>query len=167
MDNEIWKDVPGYAGLYQISDKGRVMSLCGFHNVDQRIMKLDKTRGGYYQISLHKNGKEERFKVHRLVAMAFIPNPDNLPQINHKNEIKTDNRVENLEWCTQKYNCNYGTRLERCAKGRGKKIICIETGIEYWSCTEAARQMNLDHSHIAKCCRGILPQHKGFHFKNI
>ena len=107
------------------------MSLCGFHNVTQRILRPQMTQNGYYQVSLKVHGKVQRFKIHRLVAMAFIPNPRNLPQINLKNEIKTDNRVENLEWCTQKYNCNYGTRLERCAKGRGKKIICIETGIEF------------------------------------
>ena len=96
--------------------------------------------------------------------MVFIPNPDGLPQINHKNEIKTDNRVENLEWCTGKYNVNYGTAIERRSKKRGKPVMCIETGNVFVSCKAAGRELNLDFSHIAKCCRGILPQHKGFHF---
>ena len=167
MNNEIWKDIPGYSGLYQISNKGCVISYCGFHNVTQRILRPQITQNGYYQVSLKIHGKVQRFKIHRLVAMAFIPNPRNLPQINHRNEIKTDNRVENLEWCTPQYNVCYGTGLERRAKKRGKRVECVETGIVYYSCGNAAQMMNLDFSHISKCCRGLLPQHKGFHFKYV
>lgn len=160
MQNEIWKDIPGYAGLYQVSNTGRIKSFKNQYGHGVRILNGEKTKSGYIQVSLNK----KRYKIHRLVAMVFIPNPDGLPQINHKNEIKTDNRVENLEWCTGKYNVNYGTAIERSSKKRGKPVMCIETGNVFVSCKAAGRELNLDFSHIAKCCRGILPQHKGFHF---
>lgn len=160
MQNEIWKDIPGYAGLYQVSNTGRIKSFKNQYGHGVRILNGEKTKSGYIQVSLNK----KRYKIHRLVAMVFIPNPDGLPQINHKNEIKTDNRVENLEWCTGKYNVNYGTAIERRSKKRGKPVMCIETGNVFASCNAAGRELNLDFSHIAKCCRGILPQHKGFHF---
>ena len=163
MQSEIWKDIPGYSGLYQVSNLGRIMSFKNQYGRGPRLMNGEITKSGYIQVCLNK----KRYKVHRLVAMAFVPNPDGLPQINHKNEIKTDNRVKNLEWCTGKYNVNYGTAIERRSKKRGKSVMCIETGNIFESCKAAGRELNLDFSHIAKCCRGILPKHKGFHFKFV
>lgn len=163
MQSEIWKDIPGYSGLYQVSNLGRIMSFKNQYGRGPRLMNGEITKSGYIQVCLNK----KRYKVHRLVAMAFVPNPDGLPQINHKNEIKTDNRVKNLEWCTGKYNVNYGTAIERRSKKRGKSVMCIETGSIFESCKAAGRELNLDFSHIAKCCRGILPKHKGFHFKFV
>ena len=162
MKNEVWKEIPGFPD-YQVSNLGRVMSYRNQYGHGPRIIHGEKTKTGYIQVSLNKR----RFKVHRLVALAFIPNPDELPQINHKNEIKTDNRAENLEWCTAKYNINYGVGIMRSAISRGKPVRCIETGEIFSSCNEAGRQMGLDFSHIAKCCRGVLPHHKNFHFEFV
>ena len=111
---EEWKNVIGYEGLYEVSDKGNV------RNVRRNtLLKLTKTYYGYIQVNLYKNGIRTGLRVHRLVAQAFLPNPDNLPEINHKDEDKTNNRVDNLEWCDRKYNNNYGDRLE---KSINKKI---------------------------------------------
>ena len=102
---EEWRAVPGYEGLYEVSNKGNV------RNVRRNtLLRLSKTNNGYIRISLCKNGIKTGLTVHRLVAELFIPNPDNLPEVNHKDEDKTNNRVENLEWCDHKYNMNYGTR---------------------------------------------------------
>ena len=102
---EEWKEIPGYEGLYEVSNKGNV------RNVRRnKLLRLSKNNYGYIQVSLYKNGIKTGPKVHRLVAEAFIPNPDNLPMINHKDEDKTNNNVDNLEWCDVKYNNNYGTK---------------------------------------------------------
>jgi WD40 repeat protein len=107
---EEWKDIEGYEGLYMVSNFGRVVSIQG---CNPRIMKLGTTHKGYQCVGLQKEKQHKTCVVHRLVAQAFIPNPDNLPQVNHKDECKTNNRVDNLEWCTDKYNHNYGTYIER------------------------------------------------------
>lgn len=129
MEQEIWKDIPGYVGLYQVSNIGRIKSIS--HYVDDKggkrlIKEKIKQYGivdGYYRVQLNKNGLKKLCLVHRLVAMAFIPNPQQLPVINHKNEIRTDNRVENLEWCTVGYNNCYGNAILRRKKTRGKRIV--------------------------------------------
>ena len=125
---EEWKDIKGYEGIYQISNKGRVKSLNYNRTGKEKIREGTVDNTGYKIISLSKNGKEKKYSIHRLVAQAFLPNPDNLPVVNHKDENKLNNNVENLEWCTHKYNCNYGTRNERTSKKNRKKIICVETG---------------------------------------
>ena len=109
MNKEVWKDIKGYEGKYQVSNLGRVKSLYLINRQAkiprEKILKLGHNLQGYPQIHLCKDNKTSKsIFVHKLVAEAFIPNPDNLPVVNHKNEIKTDNRVENLEWCTQKNN---------------------------------------------------------------
>ena len=105
---EEWRAVPGYEGLYEVSNIGNV------RNVRRNtLLRLQKTKYGYIQVWLYKNGISTGLKVHRLVAQAFLPNPDNLPMINHKDEDKTNNRVENLEWCDAKYNNTYGTRQDK------------------------------------------------------
>ena len=119
MSNEIWKNAPGFPG-YQVSNAGRVCS-------NGRILRVDNVKG-YDRVRLYRDKHVVRMFVHRLVALAFIPNPDGLPQINHKNEIKTDNRAENLEWCTAKYNNAYGTGRERAAKSHSKAVGQYTTG---------------------------------------
>ena len=103
MDREIWKDIKNYEGLYQISSFGRVKS---FYNGEEKILK-NNIRNTYEIIQLSKNKARKSFQIHRLVAEAFIPNPNNYDIINHKDFIRTNNHVENLEWCSQKYNVNY------------------------------------------------------------
>ena len=114
--NEIWKDILGYEGLYQISNLGDVRSLNYNHTGEIKLLKQSTDKYGYKRVGLFKNGKEKKYLIHRLVAMTFIPNPDNLPIINHKDEDKTNNNVNNLEWCTYEYNNNYGTRNERVSE---------------------------------------------------
>ena len=120
---EIWRDVEGYEGLYQVSNLGRVKSLNYRRTGKEKILKPIKIKKQYMNVKLCKNGKLKQYMIHRLVAKAFIPNPDNKEQVNHINEIKTDNRAENLEWCDRSYNVNYGTRIEK------QKQTCIENGI--------------------------------------
>lgn len=118
---EEWKSIPGYEGLYEISSYGRVKSLDRYVKVKSKSYRLQKgkmlspikNKYGYLQVFLCCNGKYKIISVHRLVALTFIPNPDNLPMINHKDEVKTNNSVDNLEWCTEKYNSNYKGVLKR------------------------------------------------------
>lgn len=167
-ENEIWKDIPHYEGRYLVSNQGRVFSL-----LRKKYLKMSIVNG-YCQVTLwDKYGNHRGEKVHRLVAMAFIPNPLGLPQVNHKNEIKVDNRVENLEWCDSQYNNTYGTRIKKQVdkqlnrKDLSKPIICVETGIIYPSIAEASRQTNLDKGNIGSVCRGKAKSCGGYHWKFI
>lgn len=121
----IWKDIPGYEGLYKVSNTGKVFSC-----VTNRELSVIQKKDGYTCISLcDKDHNKKQYRIHQLVAKAFIPNPNNLPMINHKNEIKNDNRVENLEWCNNFYNSNYGNRnliLSKKLKGVPKSKEAIE-----------------------------------------
>ena len=119
---EIWKAIPDYEEYYEVSNTGKIRSVTrtiiykngAVHNLIGKELKQDIEKNqGYYRICLNKNGIKKTFKVHRLVALAFIPNPDNLPFVNHKDENKLNNNINNLEWCTAEYNINYGTRTER------------------------------------------------------
>lgn len=202
MQNEIWKDVKGFENLYQVSNLGRVKSLDRqkwngkiFYNFKGRILKpvLDG-RKNYLFVNLHKNKTRKQMNVHRLVAEAFIPNLDNLPCINHKNEIKTDNRAENLEWCTIAYNSNYGQGKKRMVESRNKnndinelirkiketkkknKSYSYEKAViqytmngdfiaEYSSATEAERKTGICRGGIQRCCIGRFKQAKGYIWK--
>lgn len=174
---EIFKDIKGYEGLYQVSNLGRVKSLNYRHTGKERILKLEKLNTGYLQVGLSKEGKLKKCKVHRLVASAFIENPNNFKQVNHKNEDKTDNCLRNLEWCDVNYNNNYGTRTRRASesmkgihinrKDLSRPIKCIENGVVYHSTKEAERQTGVYHSDISKCCNGDRKTAGGFHWQSI
>ena len=156
---EIWRDIEGYEGIYQVSNKGRIKH---FKN---GIRKLSLKKNGYYGICLYNHRKYENFLIHRLVAEAFIPNKDNLPMVNHKDENKLNNNVDNLEWCDAKYNSNYGTRKERLRKIRGKKVLCIETGKIYNSIGEASEILHISRPNINKCLYHKRKTAGGYHWK--
>lgn len=114
---EIWKDISGYEGLYQVSNLGDVRSLNYRRSGELKLLKQGNVHG-YKRVELSKNGKKKKYWVHRLVAITFISNPNNLPMVNHKDEDKTNNNVNNLEWCDAKYNVNYGTRNKRSSESK-------------------------------------------------
>lgn len=174
MENEIWKNIEGYEELYEVSNFGRVKSLKGgrWGTGKERILKPQTDGCGYLKVHLCNEGKVKTFKVHRLVAQAFIPNPQNLPEINHINEDKTNNRVENLEWCTREYNNNHGTRNQRVAKSntngkKSKRVLCVESGIVYPSSHEVQRKFGYSQGNISSCCTGRHKQAYGYTWKYV
>lgn len=169
---EIFKDIEGYEGYYQISNLGRVKSLGkgNSNNSKEKILILGKDGGGYAKTTLYKDGKQKIFKVHRLVAKAFIPNPNNLPCVNHRDENKNNNCVDNLEWCTIEYNNNYGTRKARIAEKESKQVIQLsldgKTEIaKFPSTNEVQRQLGFLQSHVSQCCNGKRKTSYGFRWE--
>ena len=174
---EQWKPVKGYEELYEVSNLGRVKSLNYNHTGKERILKPGKVGNGYLQVGLWKNGKEKRFLVHRLVAIAFLPNPEGLPEVNHRNEDKTNNVVSNIEWCDAKYNNSYGTRIERVASvqrndpDRSKAVEASrfsdfkEIELRFASTHEAKRN-GFNRGNIYACCNGCYCS-KGNFYKNL
>ena len=161
-ESEVWKDVIGFEGLYKASDKGNVRSVerrdslgrkCGGRMLNPRYDK-----DGYLRVTLCKNGKQKTRFIHRLVAGAFVPNPDGYSEINHRDENKVNNYANNLEWCTREHNVNHGTMIERSAQTRSKKVKAtnIETNevITFNSTVEAGRK-GYDQGGVTKACRGI------------
>lgn len=150
---EVWKDIKGYENLYQISNLGNVKSLR-----TNKILKTNMNNCGYKGVILSYKGQIQSKRVHRLVAEAFIPNPNNYPQVNHKDEIKINNNVENLEWCSPKYNVNYGTGIERCAKNRLKPINQYDKKGNFIKRHDgiivASKELNINPLLILAVCRG-------------
>ena len=138
---------------YTISDRGEIVNT----NTNKELKGYIR-KDGYVIISLSKGGKKYKCYLHRLVAETFIPNPDNLPQVNHKDEDKTNNCVSNLEWITPKDNCNYGTRNERQGLGHSKPIEQYDLEgnfIKEWdSAAQVERDLGFNHQNISKCCLG-------------
>lgn len=170
---EIWKDIEGYENLYKISSLGNVKSLGNDKTRKEKILKPAKDKKGYLVVGLHKQRKEKKYFVHRLVGQHFIENPNNYPQINHKNQTKTDNRVENLEFCDALYNCNFGTRNRRSAASRinhpkrSKQVLCLETNKIYPSAKEVQRQLGFSQGNISMCCNGKRKQAYGYTWKYV
>lgn len=145
-------------GLYQVSTKGQIKSL----NVRKGRILKQHTQRGYLYVGLSKQCKTKLHLIHRLVAEAFIPNPLHLPEVNHKDENKLNNNVDNLEWCDSKYNSNYGTRNKR----KSKPIQCIETGMIYWGVREMERQLGIKHNNIAHAIKNG-SQAGGYHWQYV
>lgn len=148
---EIWKPIKGFEGIYEVSNHGRV------RNSNGKMRKPFQAHRGYLMIDLFHNYKRTHARVNRLVAEAFIPNPDNKPEVNHKNGDKTDNRVENLEWATKSENMIHAFRSGLQTKGKYqiRMVICLEDGKVYATAGEAARAYGLSSNGVSSCCRRL------------
>lgn len=156
---EEWRPVPGYEGLYEVSNNGAVASL-NYRHTGKRVVLTQKVEPtGYRKILLYKEGKRKMVSVHRIVADAFIPKVDGLDFVNHKDERKGNNNVNNLEWCTKAYNNNYGSRKEAVfSKLRRPVIATLRDGTTEWypSVNEAGRALNYSPSNISSALNGKL-----------
>lgn len=173
-DQEIWKDINGYEGWYQISSFGRVRSLNRVIiysdgrkvNTKGKIIKQGNCKG-YNTVWLHKNGEYKNYRVCRLVAFYFIDNPNKLPQVNHKDEDTYNDTVQNLEWCTMEYNNSYGSRILRShasAEKNRREFFCHETGKKYRSIAKCARELGLLSTGINNVLKKRAHKHRGYHF---
>ena len=172
MISEIWKDVVGYEGYYMVSNLGKVKSLdmvilrSDGRKIHHKGKMLSPTTNnkGYYMVNLHKNSKHKFCTIHRLVAKAFIPNPYDLPCVNHKDENPKNCNVDNLEWCDYTYNNNYGTRSERARLTKMNGKLCKAVNqytingelIKQWVSTkQVERELGYSNCCVGRCCRGL------------
>lgn len=178
---ELYAPIKGFDCFYEVSTWGNVRSLDVFVNnllsknkkilKKGKILKASTTKCGYLRVTLSKNNIQKTFSVHRLVAETFIPNPNNYPQVNHKDEDKTNNFRINLEWCTAKYNINYGTHNERLSKIMVNREDCSKKVYQYdlkgnlikeWVSAAEADRNGYNDQAISKCCLGKHKTHKGY-----
>lgn len=180
---EVWKDIAGYEGYYQVSNLGRIKSLqtmkyshikkCAIAVMREKILKPYPDTKKYLLVDLKKDGNRDTQKVHRLVAKAFISNENNYPQVNHKDENKQNNCVDNLEWCTNQYNSTYGTAKERMADKHKKKVIQFSvTGevVNKWnSIAEAIDDLKVSRSTMTKwLSHNVKPKrYKNYTFQTV
>lgn len=161
---EEWLDVEGYEGLYQVSNLGRVKSL---RDVSERILKQTGNTG-YRMVVFCVRGIRKTFKVHRLVAKAFVDNPNGYPCVNHIDEDKDNNRSENLEWCTTAQNNKYGTRTERSSRKQSKPIIMIDENdneTKFYGISQCSRVMGFGVGNIWSALNGKMQHCGGYRFK--
>ena len=145
---------------YFIDEYGNVYSV-----KTHKYLNQEKGKDGYYYVQLCEKGKRKRVSVHRLVAETFIENPCSLPMVNHKDENRENNDVKNLEWCTEKYNANYGTARIRQAQSISKAVVCIETGEVFLSQKSAESKVGKCYRHICDCCKGKKQTCGGYHWR--
>ena len=173
------KDIPGYEGKYAVTEEGQVWSY-----KHKKFLK-PKVVNGYLMVDLFKSrdARKHQVSVHRCVALTYIPNPDNLPCVNHKDECRTNPHKDNLEWCTHKYNSNYGTGIQRLKANKTasgyerarkasiealrKPVKCVELNTVFYSAADAVRKLNLTHNHIGECCSGRRSTTGGYHWEPV
>ena len=158
---EQWKVITGFT-IYEVSTEGNVRN----RNTGKLLVPRED-KHGYFKVNLYKNGKQKTRFIHRLVAIAFIPNPHNLPTVNHKNENKHNNHVDNLEWMTQGNNLRHGTRTERATEKIKKRVRCIELDKIFDSITQAEQETGCHNANIVKCCKGKLKSCGGYHWEYV
>ena len=150
--------------MYAVTSCGKVYSY-----KSKKFLKPVKNSAGYSTVCLYKDGEKEFYKIHRLVAEAYLPNPNNLPYVNHKDENKENNALQNLEWCDGSYNINYGSRNERAGKAISKAlsipVFCVELNKTFNGASAAGRELNLNQSNITQCCKGTRKTCGGYHWK--
>lgn len=150
------KDIQNYEGLYAVTSCGKVYSY-----KRKKFLKPRKNKKDYLQVDLYKGGERKTYLVHRLVAEAYLPNPEGLPQVNHKDENKENNALPNLEWCDGSYNINYGSRNQKISK----PVFCVELNKTFDGARAAGRELGLDNSNIIKCCNGKYKTTGGYHWR--
>lgn len=162
LNNEVWKDIQGYEGLYKVSSLGRVKNKRGL------IMSPKIHHRGYIQIGLYKDKKSKNLYIHRLVAQAFIPNPDNLPYVNHKDENKLNDRADNLEWCTPEYNNSYGDFIKKSMQS-AKPLYQLDMNgniiKEFNSAHQVQKVLGYNRRAIIGCCEGNCKTAYGYIWK--
>lgn len=164
---EIWKRIE-WSPDYEISSYGRLKSYKR-DKTNGKLIKLTPRKTGYITVQIDdiRTGKIKLTGVHRLVAEAFIPNPENKGDVNHIDENKSNNHVDNLEWMTRKENINYGTHNEQVSEFRKKKIECIELNKIFDSLTQASKELGISGSNISRVCNGKRSQAGGFRWRYI
>lgn len=172
---EVWKDIQGYEGLYQVSDLGRVKSLERIVKRNNQMLKINgkiltpKTqKNGYKSVYLCKNATKTKAYIHRLVAKEFLANPYELDVVNHRDENPANNQLKNLEWCSHKYNMNYGTQIERRKAKVSKKVNQYDQDmnlIKTWNSTREAERNGYNSTLISLCCKGKNGSHKGYQWR--
>lgn len=164
---EVWKDIIGYEDLYQVSNLGNVKSLYHRGTGKERFLSHQLKKSGYLRVKLCKDGKRKFYNIHRLVATSFIPNPNNYPCVNHKNENKQDNRVENLEFCTVRYNNTYNNRHLKAAEKKSIPVYCIELNQVFKSTVDASRITGINKGNINSCLKGRYKSAGGYHWQYV
>lgn len=172
-----------FTGKYEVSNLGRVRSLNYKHTGKIKLLKQSKTKEGYLQVQLYKNGKCEKFYTHRIIATMFISNPDNLAEVNHKDFDRTNNKIENIEWVSREENIQHSynsdkqraderrCKLSEAKKGskhpRAKKVMCVETGQVFDTIKEASELLGISYTNISDCCRDKQKTCGGYHWRYI
>lgn len=166
---EIWKDIPGYEGKYQVSNLGNVIALNYAKSKKAKYLKQWDSRGYKYVVLYNKiKNKYNSYNIHRLVALLFLENPENLPEVNHKDENPSNNHVDNLEWCSHKYNMNYGTNRKRMGIKHWKSVNCYDlygNFIKSYKSMTETKNDGFNLTGVFNCCRGKQQSHHGYRFE--